>query len=235
MNKIKSVLAAIMAMTLLLTFAGCTSGDYNKAKKLMDQADYAAARELLEPIADYKDAVNLLYTCNYRLLEADIAANGTEIDGVRCINAFFPRTSDDGEYTLFAEVDEAGLHLTCRQKELVGLFAVTFRLDLPISQSVVPFKCEFETAGSVVASRSGTVDITTATAATTLTYAANPGGDTITDALSALTGPVIESAVQECFTHIINGGDTLLRQSGTGVKLSALGFYALQPAETATA
>ena len=58
------ILCAAMAGTML---TGCKSDDYKNAAELIGQEKYEAAKELLEPLGDYKDSVELVKECNYQI------------------------------------------------------------------------------------------------------------------------------------------------------------------------
>lgn len=59
----KIVVLFIMLMVSICTFTACTSSEYNKALKLMEQDKYEEAESIFIEISDYKDSAEMIDEC----------------------------------------------------------------------------------------------------------------------------------------------------------------------------
>lgn len=64
----------VVCAALLLTLAGCASGDYAKAGRLFNAGQYESAAEIYESLRDYKDSPERAKECRYQLALDALAA-----------------------------------------------------------------------------------------------------------------------------------------------------------------
>ncbi len=63
----KNILALVLCTAMLFCFAGCDSRDYEAALGLMDNQEWAAAREIFAGLEDYKDSAAMVTECDYNI------------------------------------------------------------------------------------------------------------------------------------------------------------------------
>lgn len=66
----KKTLCMILAVALVLSFAGCAAGDYKKAAVAYEAGDFEQARSMFEALGDYRNSADLLTDCDYQLAKA---------------------------------------------------------------------------------------------------------------------------------------------------------------------
>lgn len=66
----KKVLFLAIVIVLVLSFAGCSSGKYNKAMELYEDGSFEEAQAIFKTLDDYKDSAKMIEECKY-----GIAAN----------------------------------------------------------------------------------------------------------------------------------------------------------------
>ena len=62
----KKILAIVLVLTMVLSLCGCDSADYKKATELLDNGEYAAAREIFVALGDYEDSAEMVKECDYQ-------------------------------------------------------------------------------------------------------------------------------------------------------------------------
>lgn len=104
----KKLTALLLSAVMLLSLTGCSALDYKKALSLTETGDWAAAKEILVSLGDYKDAADRISNCDYHIALDAMAAG--EVD--RAIALF----ESLGDY------EDAGAQLTeCRYQKAAEL------------------------------------------------------------------------------------------------------------------
>ena len=56
----KKAVCIVLVLSIVISFCGCSSSDYNKAVKLYDNGDYSSAEQIFRELGDYKDSQDYL-------------------------------------------------------------------------------------------------------------------------------------------------------------------------------
>jgi hypothetical protein len=78
---------------LVLSFVGCSGGNYKKAMKLYEDGSFEEAQQIFEELGDYEDSAKMIEECKY-----GIAANMLEEAYDKYCKTEWAEIADDGSY-----------------------------------------------------------------------------------------------------------------------------------------
>lgn len=160
----KRFLTMILALALVLSFAGCAASDYKKATEAFSAGDYETARAMYVELGDYQDSAELVKECDYQLAKGlydsgDLAAAVPALEALGdyedCAELLLAAKDELLKQALVgdwisAEIDASDLFMAGLNSSMAADAGILSYIDFP------PFKLqytlEFTDTGTIVES-----------------------------------------------------------------------------------